>query len=61
MFDDDLPQKKTSSEFPRNLETMSVSELQDYIGELEAEIARAKSDIDKKQASQAAASSFFKD
>lgn len=59
MFDDDLP-KKTVSEFPRNLDNMSVSELQDYIGDLEGEIQRAKADIDKKQASQAAASDVFK-
>lgn len=60
MFDDDLPKKKTSREFPRILEGMSVSELQEYIGELEAEIQRAKADIERKQASQAAASDVFK-
>ncbi len=59
MFDDELP-KKTVSEFPRNLDNMSVSELQDYIGELEGEIQRATADIEKKQASQAAASDVFK-
>ena len=60
MFDDDLPKKKVS-EFPRNLDGMSVHELEEYITELEAEITKAKTDIDKKKASQDAAASFFKD
>ena len=59
MFDDELPKPKTSK-FPRNLENMSVSELGDYIDELKAEIGKAEADIDKKKASQDAASSIFK-
>ena len=39
---------------------MSVAELQDYIEELNEEIRKVQSDIEKKQASQAAASDVFK-
>lgn len=59
MFDEERPKKKTA-EFPRNLENMSVGELDGYIEELHAEIQRAQSDIAKKKASQAAAASVFK-
>ncbi|MCB9982220.1 MAG: DUF1192 domain-containing protein [Rhodospirillales bacterium] len=59
MFDDDLPKPKTA-EFPRNLENMSVSELEDYITELKAEISKAEGDITKKKASAEAADSIFK-
>ncbi len=60
MFDDDLPKKKPESEFPRNLENMSVGDLEEYITELNAEIARVQSDIEKKKASHDAAASVFK-
>ena len=59
MFDDDLPKKKTE-DFPRNLERLSVSELQEYIEELKGEIRRVENEISKKKASEEAASSFFK-
>lgn len=59
MFDDDLP-KKTSSDFPRILDDMSVAELTDYIAEMQAEITRVQADIEKKQASANAADAFFK-
>ena len=59
MFDDDLPKPK-SEEFPRNLELLSVGELESYIGELESEIARVKTDIENKKASSDAADAFFK-
>ncbi|MCB1720849.1 MAG: DUF1192 domain-containing protein [Alphaproteobacteria bacterium] len=59
MFDDDLPKPKVA-EFPRNLENMSVSELEEYIEELKAEITRAEVDIAKKKASHEAAASIFK-
>jgi len=59
MFDEELP-KKTVSEFPRDLEQLSVAELRDYVAELEAEIVRVKADIDSKEASKNAADSFFK-
>lgn len=59
MFDDDLP-KKTSADFPRNLENMSVSELEEYVQELDTEKERVKINIEQKKASQAAASDIFK-
>ena len=59
MFDEDLP-KPVSAEFPRNLETMSVDDLNDYIKDLEAEIERVKTDMESKQASTQAADAFFK-
>ncbi len=59
MFDD-LPQKKTAADFPRDLENMSVDELQNYIIELEGEITRVNTDIKSKKASQDAAAAVFK-
>lgn len=60
MFFDDLPKPKTN-QFPRNLENLSVDELQAYIAELEAEIRRVEADRAKKEASRAAADAFFGD
>lgn len=59
MFDD-LPKPKTDNQFPRDLENMSVSELEEYILELQAEIERTRGDIEAKKASQNAANSVFK-
>ena len=59
MFDDDLVPKKKPSKL-KNLEPMSVDELQDYVEALKAEILRAEADIAKKKAYSQAASSFFK-
>jgi len=59
MFDDDLPKPKTSA-FPRNLEGMSISELQDYIEGLKGEIEKVEQDISNKKASQDVAASIFK-
>ncbi|MGH1403472.1 MAG: DUF1192 domain-containing protein [Alphaproteobacteria bacterium] len=59
MFDDDLPKPKTF-EFPRNLENMSISDLNDYISALREEIQRVEVDIDRKKKSQESAHSVFK-
>lgn len=59
MFDECVP-KKNSAEFPRNLENMSVSDLEGYIQDLTDEIDRVKDDIQKKKASHDAANSIFK-
>lgn len=59
MFDDDAPTKKTT-EFPRNLDAMSVDEIADYIGALKAEIIRAEANSQQKQASKSIADSVFK-
>ncbi len=59
MFDEELP-KKTSNEFPRDLENMSINEIAEYIAELQAESVRAENDMKAKKASGDAANSFFK-
>ena len=56
--EDDLPRPKQI--VTRNLERMSIGELNDYIEELEAEIARVRADIKKKQSVMAAGDAFFK-
>lgn len=60
MFDEDLPKSKVPNTFPRNLELLSVSELEEYIADLEEEKKRVQNDIAKKKASQDAAASVFK-
>ena len=44
----------------RELDTLSLGELKDYIGELEAEIARVKAKFAAKQAHLSGAGSLFK-
>ena len=56
---EDLEPKKQKPK-PRDLEGLSVSELQDYIADLEAEIARAKAAIARKQDHRSGAEAFFK-
>ena len=58
MFDDDLPGKKPPQK--RNLEPLSIDELEGYIDALGAEIERARGEIVRKQAHKSAADSFFK-
>jgi len=59
MFDDDLePQKKAIT--LKNLEPMSLDELNNYIKEMHEEIARTEQEIERKRAHMDAASSIFK-
>jgi uncharacterized small protein (DUF1192 family) len=60
MFDDDLPKKPKAHDLGMVLDAMSVEELTDRIGLLEAEIARLKAAIEMKQKSKSAAASVFK-
>lgn len=61
MFDEDLEPRKTKALFePRNLENLSLDELEAYIIELGAEIERVNEEIAKKKAHADAASSVFK-
>ena len=60
MFDDNMPLNKSGSDIPRNLESMSVAELEHYITVLEGEITRVHDDIKRKKATQTAALSVFK-
>lgn len=55
---DFLPQKKKPD--LRKLDSLSVDELNDYIGELRDEIVRVEGEIKRKKASAEAASLFFK-
>jgi uncharacterized small protein (DUF1192 family) len=59
MEPEDLEPKKRKIE-PKNLDVMGVKELDDYIAELEAEIARVRAAIAKKTTHRSAAESFFK-
>ncbi|HIJ64131.1 MAG TPA: DUF1192 domain-containing protein [Rhodospirillaceae bacterium] len=52
------PQKKAAAR--KNLEPMSVEELEVYIGELEAEINRARGAIVAKRSVRAGAESLFR-
>ncbi len=45
---------------PKNLEALSVHELEAYIAELEAEIARVRADIEAKRAQRGAAEALFR-
>ncbi|MEQ9170355.1 MAG: DUF1192 domain-containing protein [Rhodospirillales bacterium] len=59
MDTDDLePQKKKPD--LKNLEVMSIEALNDYIADLEAEIARVRETIKAKEAARQSADSFFK-
>lgn len=59
MFEDDLD-PKTKKPALKNLEPMSIEELERYIVSMTEEINRVKVEIDRKKAHLAAASSFFK-
>lgn len=59
MFDDEFD-PRTKKRTLKNLEPMSIDELQDYIVSLMEEITRTEGEIARKQAHAAAASSFFK-
>jgi len=58
--EDDDQELRPKKPQPKNLDPMSVEELQDYIAELKAEIARVEDKIKAKQAHAAAAQMFFK-
>ena len=60
MFDDDLPKPKPRRLEPLRLDLLGVAELESYIEELRAEIARAEADIARKRGHRSAADAFFK-
>jgi uncharacterized small protein (DUF1192 family) len=60
MEDDDGPKPKPTLVTPRLLEPMGVEELRDYITALRAEIARAESEITRKQGHRGAADALFR-
>ncbi len=56
--DDEEPRKVKPR--PKNLEDLSIEALGEYIGELEAEIARVRADIAAKEAALLDAESVFR-
>jgi uncharacterized small protein (DUF1192 family) len=61
MFDDeDAPKKKKAHEVGMNIDTMSVDELEERIGLLEAEIVRLRDAIASRRKTKDAANSVFK-
>ena len=56
---DDLEPRPTKPK-PRDLDLLAVTELENYIDELRAEIARAQGAIDRKRDHRSGAESFFK-
>lgn len=51
---------KTKKPKPRNLDIMGIEELEDYISDLEAEIARVRQAIAAKRSVKAGAEALFK-
>lgn len=58
--DDDLPRPKPERLAKPVLDLWGVAELEGYIGELRAEIARAEAEIGRKQSHRSAADAFFR-
>jgi uncharacterized small protein (DUF1192 family) len=58
--DDDLPRPRPARLQPLVLDMLGIAELEAYIAELRAEIARVEGDITKKGAHRNAADAFFK-
>ena len=56
---DDLEPPKKKADL-KNLEVMSIEALNDYIADLETEIARVRETIAAKEAARESADSFFK-
>ena len=56
---DDLDPKQKKSQ-PRNLDSMNIDDLKEYVAVLKAEVARVEEKIKAKQSHAAAAASFFK-
>lgn len=57
--DDDL-QPRTAKPKPKDLEPLSIEALENYIGELEAEIARVRAAIDAKRRHRSGAEALFR-
>ncbi len=60
MFEDDAEPNKPKRLHALVLDRLSVSELEDYIAELKAEIARVEADRDRKGKHRDAAEAFFR-
>ena len=60
MLDEDEPRPRPKRLQELRLDPLAVAELEDYIGELRAEIARAEAEIGRKRSHRSAADAFFK-
>ena len=60
IFDDPPRPTADGKTLQRKLDSLSIDALHDYIGELEEEIVRVRTEIDKKCGLQAAADQVFK-
>ncbi len=60
MWDEDEPKPKPRRVSPIPLEPLGVSELRDYIAELQGEIARADAAIARKEGHRGDAERFFR-
>jgi uncharacterized small protein (DUF1192 family) len=60
MLDDDAPKKKITHEVGMPIDTMSVDELEERIGLLEAEIGRLREAIAARKKTKDQANSIFK-
>lgn len=58
--EDEIAKSKRPQMFPRNIDGFSVSQMEEYIRELEAEIAKVKKEIDKRDGVKAKAEALFK-
>ncbi|MBI2740611.1 MAG: DUF1192 domain-containing protein [Rhodospirillales bacterium] len=56
---DDLDPKQKKTQ-PRNLDSMNIDDLKEYVAVLKAELARVEEKVKAKQSHAAAAASFFK-
>ena len=59
-IDDDRPKKKLAHEIGQDVSLVSAGELEERIALLEAEIARLKGEVAKRNASRSAADAVFK-
>ncbi len=60
LFEDDRPKRKVTHEVGQDLYLLSVSDLDERIAYLSAEIARLEADKSQKQTSKTAANALFK-
>lgn len=59
-MDWDEPETRKAKPKPKDLQPLSIAELTDYIGELEAEIVRARAMIAAKQQDRSGAEGLFR-
>lgn len=60
MDSDDLEPRRKAAPAPKDLESMGVEELEDYIAELQTEIERVQAKLATKKDYKAGAEAFFK-